>query len=100
MRLIDADNLLIQIRQIDFLKEPNSTKLSACEIMKIINKQPIAYDVEKVVAELEESQFDTEIEEPILAETNVRELFEAQVVILTQAIDIVKRGGNNENSSR
>lgn len=55
MRLIDADALLVQVRQIDFLKTPNSTKLSACEIMKIINNQPTAYSVEKVVQELEES---------------------------------------------
>ena len=52
-RLIDADKLLTQVRQIDFLKMPNSTKLCASEIMMMINKQPTAYDLEKVVKELE-----------------------------------------------
>ena len=51
-RLIDADVLLTYVRQIDFLKTPNSTKLCACEIMKIINNQPTAYDVDAVVEEI------------------------------------------------
>lgn len=57
-RLIDADELLTQIRQIDFLKIPNSTKLSACEIMEIVNNQPTAYNMDKVVAELEDLEED------------------------------------------
>lgn len=52
-RLIDANELLTQVRQIDFLKLPNSTKLSACEIMRIINCQPTAYDVDKVQEDIQ-----------------------------------------------
>ena len=60
MRLIDADELLTQVRQIDFLKTPNSTKLSACEIMKIINGQPTVYNADAVVEELKRLKTETE----------------------------------------
>lgn len=81
MRLIDADILLARVRQIDFLKEPNSTKLSACEIMKIINTQPTAYDVEKVATELEDMM-------PFCPTNNLDERTEQ---VLLDAIDIVRR---------
>ena len=54
-----------------------------------LDEQPTAFDVDKVVEELNKAQFSAEIEEPILAETN----FEAQVVLLDEAIEIVKQGG-------
>lgn len=93
MRLIDADDLLIQIRQIDFLKVPNSTKLNACEIMKIINKQPTAYDISKVVAELEEKLTCDDFGTCNYCQYRwcSRELLEAD-----ETIDIVRKGGVNE----
>lgn len=78
MRLIDADALLTQVRQIDFLKVSNSTKISACEIMAIINKQPTAFDTKKVVENLETLHD--------LVKIN-------QKLAVSQAIDIVKKGG-------
>ena len=84
-RLIDADELLAQIRQIDFLKTPNSTKLSACEIMEIVNRQPTAYDVETVVAELEDAKF-------LMPPENDNH-YADNGLFLEDAIDIVKRGG-------
>lgn len=78
MRLIDADALLTQVRQIDFLKVSNSTKISACEIMAIINKQPTAFDTEKVVEKLE----------TLHDLVNIN-----QKLAVSQSIDIVKKGG-------
>lgn len=54
------------------------------------------YDIDKVVEELEKYSYETEIEEPILGETNVTESFEEEVVALYQAIKIVKSGGKND----
>lgn len=74
MRLIDADALIEEARELhidDFML-----------VMAMANKQPTAYDVEKVVAELEkEKEIVKEYEE---YHCSVR---------LDKAIDIVKRGG-------
>lgn len=86
-RLIDADELLAQIRQVDFLKMPNSTKLSACEIMEIVNNQPTAYNVDNVVKELAcNSRFIDDINEH-----NIKCI--SCVIGQKTAIDVVKRGG-------
>jgi hypothetical protein len=62
--------------------------------MEMVRKQPTAYDVEKVVAELEEHLLVVEIEdEHIIPESDVDEYFELDVVAMSDAIDIVKRGG-------
>ncbi len=100
-RLIDADALLIQIRQIDFLKTPNSTKLSACEIMSIINKQQTAYSVKNVVAELEEAKEKVANEDYCRTKHYVendcehKDCFKCCSEYL---IDIVKRGGVDERN--
>lgn len=96
-RLIDADALLVQVRQIDFLKTPNSTKLSACEIMKIINNQPTAYDVEKVVAWLEDIREKANGCFGIMCSEckYTQKCHEGEMdykVAIDKAIDIVKRG--------
>lgn len=88
-RLIDADELLAQIRQIDFLKIPNSTKLSACEIMEIVNNQPTVYNVDKVVAEFDSAKnyyYNDEFDEE-------GDLIMVKSIRQDVAIDIVRKGG-------
>lgn len=52
MRLIDADDL-IGVIQYNTNYKPNKSAIMADELIRYINSQPIAYDVDKVVSELE-----------------------------------------------
>ncbi len=91
MRLIDADALLAKVRQIDFLKAPNSTKISACEIMAIINKQPTVFDTEKVVEQLmiihDEGYCPNENDFECVLDKTCSDCYREKI------IDIVKKGG-------
>lgn len=100
MRLIDADALLTKVRQIDFLTVPNSTKISACEIMEIINKHSTAFDTEKVVEQLEEKtdflkdctkygNKDAKQQEKSYSTMMMYEIAD----LVEDLIDIVKKGG-------
>ena len=73
MRLIDADALL------ERMKETNRY----FDVKFDIEEQPIAYDVEKVVAELEDMM-------PFCPTNSIDERTEQ---VLIDAIDIVRRGG-------
>lgn len=75
-RLIDADALLKYLHDNHY-----ASILEAC-MAPIIKKQPTAYDVEKVVAELEKKR-------------NKR--IGILQHILNEAINIVKRGGMDES---
>lgn len=83
MRLIDADALITKARQIDFLKLPNSTKISAGEIIAIINKRPTAFDTEKVIEQLDEK----------IEIAWGDDYKEGREDAFNEAIDIVKKGG-------
>lgn len=75
-RLIEVDALKQALRkcQIESLITHNEEK----NVFDIINEQPTAYDVEKVVAELEERK---------------TYAFDEEYVAFCDAIDIVKAGG-------
>ena len=81
-RLIDADALF---KAITDGKYTTGNIFKDMELQQFINKQPTAYDVEKVVAELEE-------EKEIVKEY---EKYHCSVR-LDKAIDIVRKGGGNE----
>ena len=74
-RLIDANNLNFEGQ--------NYNKSQMKAILDFIDAQPTAYDVEKVVAELEAEKFDVE---------NCRYDVDLNATI-DMAIDILKRGG-------
>ena len=74
MRLIDADKL----ESVDF-----SECADSMEIMAIIDAQPTAYDVDKVVEQLEKESYQEWCDSP-------------RTVELKDAIEIVKGGGVNE----
>ena len=87
MRLIDADKLLNKIdaymcgsQDVMFVKE-------------LIKKQPTAFDVEKVVSELEKSHFHTDA---TFDDDGCCNDDSEEVVNLNEAIEIVKRGGIDE----
>lgn len=84
MRLIDADNIY-NIGDFVVLNEDGNAYIPLADLCKLIDIQPTAYDVDKVVEQLEEIKhcinlYDDEMEVWISA--------------IDAAIEIVKTGGN------
>ena len=84
MRLIDADELVEVIRK---QKVDNDAYCKMCieTMAEIVDEQPTAYNVDKVLIELDE-------------QTNLHNISEASdywtwITAMEKAIDIVKRGG-------
>jgi hypothetical protein len=94
MRLIDADELFKQISKNSYLvaQKNNSVEkgMTITGIKQAIDEQPTAYDVDKVVEEIqtyESSEF-------------IRRCYDENLIYKDAAIDIVKRGGVNDNKER
>ena len=94
MRLIDAD-LLEEILDVNIQKLQDEIDdartyiqkgvyeaqlFSTMEMIRVIREQPTAFDVEKVVEQLEKESYYTDIET------------DREVVNLNEAIEIIKRG--------
>lgn len=79
MRLIDADNFIGFIKE---LKEAGAEHVSFDDLMKFINNQPTAYDVDKVVEELEE-----------LRDFKTSQLNILKYGLVQMSINIVRSGG-------
>lgn len=77
-RLIDADKLIEDIKINDIGDRIGDGQI---DIIKAINRQPTAYDVEKVREQLEELRVNA---------------FNDEVLIINDAIDIVRAGGIDE----
>lgn len=86
MRLIDADALIEEARELhidDFMI-----------VFGMANKQPTAYDVEKVVEKLHEFSLNTEPYcNEMMREGVCSDFTDCDYCKLQYAIDIVKRGG-------
>lgn len=80
MRLIDADNLNF--------KEQKYNKSQIKAILDFIDNQPTAYDVNKVVNQMEKDKF-------IDCETILSDVHQGYNAGLSRAIEIVKAGGNS-----
>ena len=100
MRLIDADKLLEETRKDRDYAEKNGFLDMYYERQVLIDRiesQPIAYDVDKVVEELEKHKDTTDLttvdEEMILGFTIYQGAFNEAI---DDAIEIVKAGGENE----
>ena len=88
-RLIDADKLKKDLKSVTL---SNGTLLNTNTILLLLDKYPIAYDVDKVVKNLESenrviSCVDNEFQ---------RGAKNGHNCALNMAIEIVKRGGKNE----
>lgn len=93
MSMIDADKLIEDIRKRNYISK------ALTEIFEtIIDEQPTAYDVDKVVEELEAEQ--QKCTAQALETDDVDIVFRCAIKETTMqtAIDIVKRGGNIELS--
>lgn len=84
MRLIDADKLIEDIHKRNYISKALS------EIFEtIIDEQPTAYDVDKVVEQLKEWTFN--------ADVNIGDgtMMNHNLIVSKNAIEIVKGGGNS-----
>nr|DAV62639.1 MAG TPA: hypothetical protein [Caudoviricetes sp.] len=81
MGLIDADVLMTDVRN------TITEKSRAFDWINLINRQPTAYDVDKVVERLEEEKNPNYREDGSL-------MGERSVIEIDKAIEIVKTGGN------
>ena len=86
-RLIDADKLIERIEEI------TSTDMMKVLVEDWINSEPTAYDLDKVVEQLEESYF---ITESTFDDDGWCNDDSEEVLNLNEAIEIVKRGGIDE----
>ncbi len=89
MRLIDADNIY-NVGNFVILDEDGNAYVSLADLCKIIDIQPTAYDVDKVVEELEGAMWLTTNDD---GKTNKLSI---QVVSFDDAIEIIKAGSKDE----
>ena len=100
MRLIDAD-LLKKNCKCTGKFEDNFKGVDLIELAKVIDAQPTAYDVEKVVAELEEERISAENEMHRLRDGEYAlpcqfdrtDIEECIMETMSKAVDIVRKGG-------
>lgn len=83
-RLIDADKLKKDLKSVTF---SNGTLLNTNTILLLLDKYPTAYDVDKLINQLERDKF-------IESETTLSDVHQGYNAGLSRAIEIVKRGGN------
>ena len=107
MRLIDADKL-IEILEENISKLARDIKLEQrgmqlsifvaqlCQtkhIIGVIDKQPTAYDVDKVVKHIEECNRMIEKDMEKKIDRELRMYYEGQLFIANEIIKLIKRGG-------
>ena len=86
MRLIDADKLKKDLESVTL---SNGTLLNTNTVLALLDKYPTAYDVDKLINQLERDKF-------IESETTLSDVHQGYNAGLSRAIEIVKRGGKNE----
>ena len=85
-RLIDADKLKKDLKSVTL---SNGTLLNTNTVLALLDKYPTAYDVDKLINQLERDKF-------IESETILSDVHQGYNAGLSRAIEIVKRGGGNE----
>ena len=85
MRLIDADALIKNLSYL-YIKNHTPVDMRAEEILTTIMEQPTAYDIDKVVEELELHSFELGTD-----------TLPVHYVRLNEAIEIVKKGGVSDD---
>ena len=100
MKLIDADKLIVELKNLakgQISSCPNIAEffvsIRVDRIIDILNSQPTAFDVDKVVSELEKSHFHTDA---TFDNDGCCNDDSEEVVNLNEAIEIVRRGGIDE----
>ena len=99
MRLIDADSLMTRINTNANTLEEKQIAIALCGAL---STEPVAYDVDKVVAELENKLLDSSSAhaEVINGMCGVSaSIYQGEISAYEKAIDIVKNGGIDTGSS-
>lgn len=89
MRLIDADVFKQQIAGMAIVAGYSPQK--ANRLCKLIDEQPTAYDIDKVIKNLNEWTFNTNID------VGDGTVMNHNLIVRDVAIDIVKAGGENDD---
>ena len=92
MRLIDADNFMGFMTA---LEDAGAEYVPFDDLRKFINNQPTAYDVDKVVEQLEEKSDD--YEDAVSSDPRFKRYCNGVSARYRFAIGIVKAGGANED---
>ncbi len=97
MRLIDAD-ALIEFIDPGHLRHPDELAFSELDVVNMLNHAPTAYDVDKVVEQLEKELQLADKEKARCARENPLQFDSAKGYAsgIATAIEIVKGGGINE----
>lgn len=102
MRLIDADKLILHLndyalQEAPFIGEDGNIDVyeAIVQCMEAVTEQPTAYDVDKVVKELEEWSFDADIIVPTIP-PSYSTIIHKNVIAKGNAIVIVKENINHE----
>lgn len=97
MRLIDAD-ALIEFIDPGHLRHPDELAFSELDVVNILNHAPTAYDVDKVLKQLEKELQLADKEKARCARENPLQFDSAKGYAsgIATAIEIVKGGGINE----
>ena len=93
MRLIDADKIQEHLEKV---KKESASLVDISHIIgfqSVVDAQPTAFDVEKVVKQLEKSHFHTDV---TFDDDGCCNDDSEEVVNLNEAIEIVRRGGMDE----
>lgn len=92
MRLIDADTLIKDLSYL-YTKNHIPVDMRARKTLSTIMEQPTAYDVDKVVAQLEELKSQVPVNRILddIIKDKPKEL--GQLIAYNKAIEIVKAGG-------
>ena len=104
MRLIDADKLIEELTIKAVSKDAHIISI-ANEVVNFVNNQPTAYDIDKVVEELEErtdflkgcTKYGNENAEQQAESYSTMMVYEVAELI-DDLIEIVKAGGDNEQN--
>lgn len=92
MGLIDADKLKKDLESVTL---SNGTLLNTNTVLLLLDKYPTAYDVDKVVEQLEELKSQVPVNRILddIIKDKPKEL--GQLIAYNKAIEIVKAGGNS-----
>lgn len=100
MRLIDADKLtdgkgiFNDVIHVDF--EKGGGYIMVEDLLNILDNQHIAYDVDKVVEQLEDMRSKREEQLRSCADNDMADYLRCKMSAIAEIIEIVKSGGRNE----
>ena len=97
MRLIDADVLIEEMKKTETEYENAMTCPSWWSAFNVISEQPTAYDIDKVVKELEQKKEEVQRMRNTCVALSDLEVCDIENVTYERAIEIVKQGGVSDD---